>query len=116
MTDSETIERLMAVAKAVGYGEIPPYEHHVCFTTGAFDLIVPDSSDCGRIFQILEAVCQRYALVRTDPQFLSGYLHLLMQLVWAADTTEVPVGMKTILEENPSATTELREWYRIVGQ
>lgn len=108
----DTIEKLMAAAKAVGYGEIPPYEHHECFTTGAFDLIVPDGTDRGRNFRILETICRQYLSVRTDRRFLSGYLYLLMQMARATDTTEMPSGMKIILEENPSEAKELREWYR----
>ncbi len=112
MNDLDTIEKLMMAAKAVGYGEIPPYEHHECFTTGAFDLIATNGTDRGRNFRILEAIVHQYRLVRADSRFLSGYLYLLMQLARATDTTEMPSGMKIILEENPTATKELWEWYR----
>jgi len=113
MITEETIDTLLAAAKAVGYGEIPPCQHNECFTTGGFDLILLNCTDRGRNFALLEAICGRYADVKTDPKYLSGYLYLLSQLVPSTDTAEIPAGMKEILERNPDSTTDLRDWYRM---
>ena len=102
MFNPETIEKLMAAAKAVGYGEIPPYMHDECFTIGAFDLIILDSSDRGQNFRILEEICHKYEKIRNDPKFLSGYLYLLAQLARSTGTTELPAGMKKIFDEHPN--------------
>lgn len=115
MISSQIVEKLMETAKAVGYGEIPPYQHSECFTTGAFDLILVNSANKGSAFELLEAVCAKYDSVKDDGKFLGGYTYLLSQLARAADTTELPDGMRRIITDNPTLTHELQQWYRFKG-
>ena len=105
----------MQAARAVGYGELPPYQHGECFTIGAFDLILISSADKGFAFDLLRAICDRYDSVKGDSKFLNGYVYLLSQVARAAATTELPEGMKKIITDNPTQTNELQEWYRLKG-
>ena len=109
----DTVKTLMDAAKAVGYGKIPPLQHCECFTIGAFDLIIFNSSDTGQNYDTLKEICGRYHEVKSDKKYLEGYIYLLNQLVPATGTTELPEGMKVIMDENPSKTKSLHEWYRI---
>lgn len=115
MTDDENqqiADRLLVVAKEIGYGQIPAYQSNECFTSGAFDLIVFNSGDTARNFQLLSELCSKYGQIKSDERFLKGYFYLLNQLSYATRTTEKPLGMKLILDENPDDTEELQEWYR----
>jgi hypothetical protein len=112
MDSDREVDELLEVAKVIGYGEIPPYQHNECFTSGAFDLIVFNGSDTARKFDLLTRLCDRYAAVEPDAKFLKGYLYLLEQVAYATQTTERPRGMQKILEENPEAARALRVWYR----
>jgi hypothetical protein len=112
MDGDDKIDELLKIAKAIGYGEIPPYQHNECFTSGAFDLIVFKGSNTGRNFDLLSKLCDRYDEIKADNKFLKGYFYLLDQLAYATQTTERPSGMQRILEENPEATRELQVWYR----
>ncbi len=113
MINPDTNEKLLAAAKDVGYGRIPPYQHCECFTTGAFDLFLSDYSDKGRVFSLLQAICSKYESVKDDARLLDGYILLLAQLARGADTTEMPEGMERIIVENSTKTNELQEWYRL---
>ena len=106
----------MATAKAIGYGEIPPFQHCECFTIGAFDLILINTADKAAAFTLLQVVCDNYATVKDDDKFLKGYFYLLSQLARATDTTQLPEGMTRIIRDNPTQTNELQEWYRLKGQ
>ena len=112
MNDSETIKTLMDAAREVGYGRIPRYQELKSYTVGAFDLILPTSSEPAHNFALLTQVCQKYDEVNGDQKFLVGYIYLLSQLVRCADTTELPPGMARILQSHPEKTKELRDWYR----
>lgn len=105
----------MEAAKAVGYGDVPPYQHSECFTTGAFDLILVNSASKAVAFKLLQAVCAKYDSVKDDGRFLEGYVYLLSQLARAANTTELPDGMRRIITDNPTLTNELQQWYRLKG-
>ncbi|MGD9127151.1 MAG: hypothetical protein PVH19_07200 [Planctomycetia bacterium] len=112
MTEDQTVTKLMEIAKMVGYGEIPPFQHDECFTIGAFDLIIPDRENRTKNFSLLSSICARYEEVKPDKRFLKGYICLLDRLAYATNTTEKPEGMGKIMEENPEETKSLREWYR----
>lgn len=113
MNDTDTINALMQAAREVGYGRVPRYQELKSYTVGAFDLILPTSGDQAQNFSILKMVCQRYDEIKADDRFVDGYIYLLSQLVRCTDTTEIPEGMRQILEDHPEKTKELREWYRI---
>ncbi len=113
MVSPQTVDNLMTAAKAVGYGEIPPYESSECVTIGAFDLIVIHSANKDWVFELLQAICAKYESVKGDAKFLSGYIYMLGQLAAASDTTELPEGLRRIITENPTQTGELQDWYRL---
>jgi hypothetical protein len=115
MTIPQTAEKLMEAAKQVGYGQIPPYQHSECFTTGAFDLILSTPPRNGSAFELSQAVCAEYDSVKEDTNFLQGYIYLLNQLARASGTTELPDGMRSIIADNPTQTGEFQEWYRLKG-
>lgn len=112
MDRDDTISELLRIAKAIGYGEIPPYQSCECFTSGAFDLIISNGSDPGRDFDLLSLLCCRYDEIKSDGKYLKGFIYLLNHLAYATQTTERPSGMRRILVENREATTELQAWYR----
>ena len=113
--ESTTITALMDAAKAVGYGEIPPYQHCECFTVGAFDLILINSANKERVFELLDAVCAKYNEVKEDKRYLDGFIYLLTELARSTDTTEMPSGIRQIITDNPEKTRELQDWYRLKG-
>ena len=116
MTDQEEIvQKLTDAAKAVGYGTVPSYEHHECFTTGVFDLILVDTSDPARVFGLLQTVCARYDSVKHDRAFLNGYIYLVCELARLSGTTEMPIAIEGIVKDNPLLTRKLQEWYRITS-
>ncbi|MDQ8183413.1 hypothetical protein [Pelagicoccus sp. SDUM812005] len=113
MVEEERIEELLGIAKSIGYGEIPPYQHNECFTSGAFDLVLVRKGQGFERFELLEEVCRKYEEVRKDEKHLEGYFYLLNQLAHLSDTTELPYGMKRIIDENEERSKELKKWYRI---
>lgn len=110
--NQQRADRLLQIAKDIGYGHIPAYQNNECFTSGAFDLIVFNGDDSAQNYQLLSELCRRYDQIKSDKKFLKGYFYLLNQLSYATQTTEKPAGLRTIIEENPDETLELREWYR----
>lgn len=112
MAVQETVTRLLAAAKDIGYGRIPPLENFEGVTIGAFDLIL-FSSDSSRNFDLLEALCSRYQEVKNDNRHLDGYLYVVESLARASGTTELPEGMRDIVQENPAQASSLKQWYRI---
>ena len=115
MRDRDTIERLMQIAKAVGRGELPLYQHKELFTAGAFDLVVFNSNDKGVLFELLSDLCAEYECVKSNEKELSGFIYLLEAASRSTGTTELPSGMERIIRENPEKTGALREWYRLRG-
>ena len=112
MDQDATVDELLRIAKAIGYGEMPPYQSNETFTSGAFDLIIFNGSDTGRNFNLLSRLCGQYDGVKADAKFRKGYFYLLNQLTYATKTTEVPPGLMEILDDQPVETRELQVWYR----
>ena len=110
----DLVDQLLDAAKAIGRGDIPPYQHCETYTTGAFDLLLVHKRG-GDAFDLLSAVCQRYGEVKEDQRHLKGYFYLLGQLVRQSETTELPKGMEMIITENPGLAHDLQEWYRTSG-
>lgn len=108
------IDELLRIADAISRGEIPEYQHNECFTAGAFDLLLVNAHG-GDAFALLSQLCQRYEAVKSSGTDLKGYFHLLTELARQSDTTEIPVGLKEILMENPGLSHALNDWYRQAG-
>jgi hypothetical protein len=112
MDHDATVDELLRIGKAIGYGQIPPYQSNETFTSGAFDLIIFNGSDPARNFDLLSALCGRYDQVKVDARFRKGFFYLLNQLSYATRTTELPTGLTEILDDQPEETKELQVWYR----
>jgi hypothetical protein len=113
MNNSSPIEALLDAAKDIGYGRVPPLQHHEEFTIGAFDLIIANTKQRSNVFSLLETLCSHYPDVKNDSKFLKGYIYLLSQFANSTNTTELPQGMREIISDNPEKTEDLQKWYRI---
>ena len=141
--DDALVDEFVAVAKAIGRSDIPREEllqlhvdqdfvhltlnqlggevyerlqalarQRCCSMIGETFLLELQS---GEAFDLLTALCRRYPEVRGDEQDLRGYLYLLHHLADYSNTTELPEGMTTILDENPEMAGDLRRLYRLSG-
>ncbi|WP_157622898.1 hypothetical protein [Solimonas soli] len=109
-----TVDQLLSIASAISRGEIPPYQHNECFTSGAFDLLVINAHGA-KAFDLLQQVCARYGEIKSSGIPLSGYFKLLEILARQSNTTEQPQGIQAIISEQPELSRELRSWYRAAG-
>lgn len=114
MVKHDLINGLLEIAGRISRGEIPPYEHNECYTSGAFDLLLVGARG-PRAFELLTELCCRYSIVEEAGEGLEGYYHLLALIARQSDTTEMPSGMQTIISDHPELSRDLREWYRIQG-
>lgn len=111
---STQLDRLLDVASGISRGEIPPYQHNECFTSGAFDLLLVNLRD-GEAFQLLRDACGRYQSLKASRAGMDGYYLLLSLLARQSNTTEMPDGMAAIIKEHPTLSADLKEWYRHEG-
>jgi hypothetical protein len=105
------IDELLDIANAISRGEVPKYRHDECHTSGAFDLLLVNSS-ASTAFELLTEACARFERLRAFGGSMEGYYHLLSLLARQADTTEMPPGMPAIIDEYPELSGDLRQWYR----
>ena len=112
MDTNSRYTELLAIAKQIGDGSIPPYQHSETFTVGAFDLVLTKLRD-GEAFALLAHACGEYPSVQSDASLLRGYLLMLTDLAQQTNTTERPHGIEAIVNDNSEQTSVLREWYRI---
>jgi hypothetical protein len=108
------LDELLHVASAISRGEVPPYQHNECFTSGAFDLLLVNVHD-GEAFQLLQDACRQYPALKASRTKLDGFFLLLSLLARQSNTTEMPEGMADIVKEHPTLSADLREWYRHEG-
>jgi len=111
---STHLDRLLDVASRISRGEIPPYQHDECFTSGVFDLLLIHSCD-GEAFKLLQDACGRYEALRASGVGMEGYYLLLSMLARQSNTTEMPAGMGAIIKGLPMLSADLKEWYRYEG-
>ena len=110
MTDR--VDELLHLASQIGRGVIPPFEHNDCYTAGAFDLLLVNASGPDA-FELLNALCERYAAVEPSLPSLVAYFDLLAQVARQSQTTELPTALPGILARHPDLAAELRAWYRL---
>jgi hypothetical protein len=111
---STQLDSLLDIAAGISRGEIPPYQHNECFTSGAFDLLVVKLRE-GEAFQLLREACSRYQTLKDCGVGLEGFYLLLSLLARQSNTTEMPHGMAVVIKEQPALSADLREWYRHEG-
>jgi hypothetical protein len=112
--DNNLIDKLLDIANRISRGEVPPYQHNECYTSGAFDLLLLNLNEADA-FDLLVQLCKRYSEVKAMGIDLKGYYYLLDMLARQSDTTEMPNGMQVIIDDNPDLSDSLREWYRVAG-
>jgi hypothetical protein len=105
------VDQLLDIARRVSSGEVPPYEHNECFTSGAFDLLLVHAQGA-EAFDLLGQLCARFPVERNAGGDLRGYYSLLSQLARQTNTTEMPKGMAEVLAASPELSGDLRDWYR----
>jgi hypothetical protein len=106
------LDKLLEVARLVGTGNIPAYQHNECFTSGAFDSLVLNKLG-SEAFDLLSALCERFPSERANGHDLRGFYQLLSQLACQTQTTELPKGMEEIMAVCPQLAGDLRHWYRV---
>lgn len=107
MRIESALDELLEIALKVGKGEVTrdtSYE--------AFDHAFCNFRDADA-FNLLSRACQEYDRIRSDEKHLGGFLFLLKDLVYSANTTEMPDGMRRIISENPEEMRQIRKWYRL---
>jgi hypothetical protein len=107
----DRVHQLLEIARSIGKGEIPPYQHNELFTAGAFNLLVVNARDADA-FELLSEICGRFHIERDTCNDLRGYYMLVSQLARQSATTEMPNGMAQIIAAKPEFSAELRDWYR----
>ncbi|MEZ6138922.1 MAG: hypothetical protein R3C53_28890 [Pirellulaceae bacterium] len=112
MNVDSALAELLAIAKRIGAGNVPRYQHSETFTVGAFDMVFTNLRDVDA-FRLLSHACQQYDSIKTDAATLTGFIYLISDLARKSATTEMPPGMQQIVLDNPTQTSELREWYRM---
>ncbi len=112
MMDNNLVDDLIEIARQISRGEIPSYQHNECYTSGAFDLLLVDAEDAAA-FDLLGRICARYGSVKEAGNGLEGYYYLLTQIARQSNTTEMPSGMRAIINEDPELSRDLRDWYRV---
>lgn len=117
MNHSTEIERLLdtllSIANQISEGKTPLYEHKELYTSGAFDSVIQGIKDPGVSYAILQILIKNYkGLIKLQR---TVYFELLYCLIVASDTTEVPEGMKEIIQEHSDNETisSIKKWYRI---
>ena len=103
---------LLETARQIGDGSVPEYQHLETFTVGAFDLAFSNLNSHDA-FTLLSHACGEYPRVKTDASLLRGYLYMIADLAHRTNTTELPDGVETIVDNHPDQTVRLQEWYRI---
>ncbi len=73
------IDQLLHIARSISRGEIPPYQHNECFTSGAFDGLLVNAQGAAA-FDLLADLCARLPAERDAGGDLSGYYSLLSQV------------------------------------
>jgi hypothetical protein len=111
MNDSR-IDELLTIADRISRGEIPEYQHNECYTSGAFDLLIVNVHEA-EAYTLLSELCQRYTEVKERGCGLKGYLTLLLSLAVNSQTTELPMGLREIIADNPALSHDLGRWYRL---
>ena len=110
----EKIEKLLAVADQISRGEIPEYQHCELFTAGAYDLLLVNAYGADA-FDLLSEICSMFDSISSNPERLKGYYFLISELAIKSKTTEMPHGMKEIIDKNHDLSIDLRKWYRLNG-
>lgn len=105
---------LLEISNCIARGEIPEYQHNEFFTSGAFDLLLIHVVGA-EAFDLLNEACKQYSEVKSSQPNLEGYFSLLTNLAAQSQTTELPSGMREIIDENPQHSHDLRSWYRVPG-
>ena len=106
------VDQLLHMARRVSAGEVPPYQHNECFTSGAFDLLLVHTEGA-EAFDLLAQLCARFPAERKDGTNLRGYYLLLSRVARQTNTTEMPEGMAEVMAASPELSGDLRDWYRI---
>jgi hypothetical protein len=106
------VDRLLELARRISSGKMPEYENNECFTAGAFDLLLAKAHG-QEAFSLLTELCERFP-EESAKSDMRGYFVLLAQVARQSGTTEMPSGMKSVLEVAPELAAELRSWYRAV--
>lgn len=106
------IDGLLTIADQIARNEIPKHQHNECFTAGAFDLLLMNSSPA-HAYELLGRLCERYESIQASSTSLAGYYELLEVLARRSGTTELPLGMSVIIAEHPAFSKNLRIWYRV---
>jgi len=98
-------DQLLDIASAISRGEVPEYQHN------AFDLLLINLNG-PEAFEVLSDLCRRFDSLKVSGNNMKGYYFLLPQLARQANTTEMPLGMPTIIDEHPELSSQLKQWYR----
>ena len=109
---NDIIDQLLDIADEIVNGEIPEYQENEIFIAGAFDLLLIKKRGA-EAFKLLSYLIKIYHEIKISKHKLEGYFYLLDELARRSDTTEMPVGMSKIIDENPLLGSNLRKWYRL---
>ena len=106
---------LLEISARIARGEIPEYQHNECYTSGAFDLLLIHIHGPAA-FDLLSQACHRYGEIKSTQSNLKGYFALLSELTANSRTTELPRGLREIIDENPELSHDLKRWYCVIAQ
>jgi len=113
MSAKQRAKELIAVSIEISKRKVPEFQSNETYTSGAYDLLLLNSSDGSNSFDLLDELCNEYQTIKEE--HLEAYLGLLKQVAQSAQTTELPKGMENIISANSELTAakELVAWYRI---
>lgn len=113
MKIEDRVKELLDIAIKIGDGEMPEYQCNETYTSGAYDLLLLNTSNSIDSFNLIQALCDYYPNINKN--HIEAYLGLLVQAAQSAKTTELPQNMEKIIISNISysGAKELAEWYRI---
>ena len=113
MSTEQRAKELIAISIEISKGNVPEFQSNETYTSGAYDLLLLNSSDGPNSFDLLQELCNEYPTI--SEEYREAYLGLLIQAAQSAQTTELPKGMQNIISANSelAAAKELVAWYRI---
>jgi hypothetical protein len=114
--DTRALE-LLEIIEVISEGGIPSFRQNELFTAGSFDILFFNSNDKNILFNFLGLLCSKYSQIKTErsAKYISSFLWCLEILCRSTDTTQMPLGMQEIIDDNTSNRTaiSLANWYRI---
>ena len=111
--ENDLADDLLRMAWEIQAGRVPPFSQGETATVGAFDLLLARLQP-SQAFELLTAICSREERL-AEEGLNDGLAWLMRELVPSTATTQVPPGMKELLNRRRQeiAFDEIRRWYRL---